>query len=142
MSLHRPGDDSTSNCVLVVDDDRDLRNLLRDILQDEGYIVREARNGQVALDLLRQTTEGWVVLTDHMMPQLTGAGLISAVLDGTHSPIHHAFIYMTAGGYVIDSVLQQMLDMLHAPILCKPFSVEECLATVAMAFERLAATKA
>ena len=37
-----------------------MRALLRDILQDEGYTVNEARDGQVALDLL-QTTNCWVV---------------------------------------------------------------------------------
>jgi CheY-like chemotaxis protein len=141
MSSKSVGDSQPKACVLVVDDDADLRALLRDILQDEGYAVREARDGQVALDLLRQTSERWVVLTDHMMPRLSGQGLIAAILDGARPPAHHEFIYMTAVDRVIEPALQSMLDTLNAPILSKPFSLEACLATVELAVARLAATK-
>jgi two-component system chemotaxis sensor kinase CheA len=124
--------------VLVVEDDPDLRTLLRTFLQDEEYTVGEASDGQVALDLLRQTSERWVVLADHQMPRLNGAGLIAAVLADPQLSARHAFIYMTATDRVIPPDLQLQLQTLDAPILGKPFSFDACLATVATAAKRLA----
>jgi CheY-like chemotaxis protein len=128
-----------SGRVLVVDDNADMRGLLRDVLQDEGYTVHEARDGQMALDWLRQTAERWVVLTDHLMPRLNGAGLIAAVLTDSQLAGRHAFIYMTATDRVIPPDLQEQLAGLQAPILGKPFSFDACLAAVAEAVARLAA---
>jgi CheY-like chemotaxis protein len=115
---------------------------LRNILEDEGYTVCEAQDGQMALDLLQQTTEGWVVLTDHLMRSLNGPGLIAAVLAAPELHTRHAFIYMTAVDRYLAPDLQLMLDALHAPILRKPFSLEVCPATVASAVKRLADTMA
>ena len=50
--------------VLIVDDDQALRELLREILEEEGYQVREAADGDTALDLLQHSAERWVVLLD------------------------------------------------------------------------------
>jgi CheY-like chemotaxis protein len=131
----------TSGRVLVVDDNADMRALLRDILQDEGYTVHEARDGQVALDWLRQTAAGWVVLTDHFMPRLNGAGLITSVLADPQLAARHAFVYMTATEQVIPPDLQGQLAALQAPLLSKPFSFDACLAAVAEAVRRLAAVE-
>jgi len=57
--------------VLVVDDDVDLRRLLRRMLEPEGYTVMEAENGRVALDRLWDTTPG-LILLDLMMPEMDG----------------------------------------------------------------------
>jgi CheY-like chemotaxis protein len=131
----------TSGRVLVVDDDAHMRALLRDILQDEGYTVHEARDGQVALDFLRQTSEWWVVLSDHFMPRLSGSGLIAAVADDAQLRTRHAFIFMTALDQALESDLQHKLAALQAPVLVKPFPVTTCLAAVAVASERLAAMR-
>jgi GAF domain-containing protein/CheY-like chemotaxis protein len=57
--------------VLVVDDDAALRQLLRRMLEPEGYTVVEAENGRVALERLR-TTSPSVILLDLMMPEMDG----------------------------------------------------------------------
>jgi GAF domain-containing protein/CheY-like chemotaxis protein len=57
--------------VLVVDDDADLRALLRRMLEPEGYTVIEADNGRTALERLREVTPSVVVL-DLMMPEMDG----------------------------------------------------------------------
>jgi two-component system, NtrC family, sensor kinase len=57
--------------VLIVDDDPDLRALLRRMLEREGYEVAEADNGRSALDRVRTRTLG-AILLDLMMPEMDG----------------------------------------------------------------------
>ncbi len=61
-----------TSSILIVDDDDDIRQTLRDVLEDEGYAVVEAKNGQEALDQLRQAQKVCVVLLDLMMPVMDG----------------------------------------------------------------------
>jgi CheY-like chemotaxis protein len=63
-----------------VDDDADVRDLLRRTLEEAGYTVIEAENGQAALALLEQGLPG-VILLDLMMPELDGFGVVSALRD-------------------------------------------------------------
>ncbi len=57
--------------MLVVDDDVEVRQLLRRILEPEGYTVVEAENGRVALERLRDVSPS-VILLDLMMPEMDG----------------------------------------------------------------------
>jgi signal transduction histidine kinase/DNA-binding response OmpR family regulator len=57
--------------VLVVDDDEPLRELMRRILEREGFTVMEAENGRVALEHAKVNAPGLVVL-DLMMPEMDG----------------------------------------------------------------------
>jgi CheY-like chemotaxis protein len=60
--------------VLVVDDDADIRASLRDLLEDEGYLVATAENGADALDYLnREPASPALILLDLMMPVMDGA---------------------------------------------------------------------
>lgn len=61
--------------VLVVEDDDTIRHVLVIALQDEGYEVRQAVNGQVALDML--SGEGCdLIVLDLMLPVLDGLGFL------------------------------------------------------------------
>lgn len=62
--------------ILVVDDDPSTRFVLRMILEREGYAVVEAGNGQAALDLIKPDPLPDIVMTDLMMPVMTGSELI------------------------------------------------------------------
>jgi GAF domain-containing protein/DNA-binding response OmpR family regulator len=57
--------------VLVVDDDVEVRRLLRRMLEPDGYTVIEAENGRVALERLRAVTPS-AILLDLMMPEMDG----------------------------------------------------------------------
>ena len=61
--------------VLVVDDDPTIRDMLRDVLTDEGHQVTTARDGMEALDALEQGGP-FVILLDLMMPRLDGLGVL------------------------------------------------------------------
>jgi CheY-like chemotaxis protein len=58
--------------VLVVDDDEDICEALEIILQTRGYKCVIARNGEVALELMRSDPLPEVVLLDMMMPVMSG----------------------------------------------------------------------
>lgn len=59
--------------VLVVDDDPFIREVIAEILQDEGYTVTQTANGEEALSYLQQQTEPpCVILLDLMMPKMNG----------------------------------------------------------------------
>ncbi|HWQ11795.1 MAG TPA: response regulator [Roseiflexaceae bacterium] len=59
--------------VLIVDDDRDIREMLAQTLEDEGYEVLTAASGREAMALLTSThTPPCVILLDLMMPGMNG----------------------------------------------------------------------
>jgi len=61
--------------ILVVEDEPTIRELLVEVLEDEGYAVLGATNGIEALDVLAGQAPD-LVLTDAMMPGLDGLGLV------------------------------------------------------------------
>ncbi len=61
-----------SDCVLVIDDDADIRDSIGDILELRGYRVARAANGREALERLRSGPPPCVILLDLMMPVLNG----------------------------------------------------------------------
>jgi CheY-like chemotaxis protein len=65
--------------VLVVDDDADNVELLLELLRVEGYTVASAENGAVALALLSEGLDPDVILTDLMMPVMSGWDLYDSL---------------------------------------------------------------
>ena len=64
-------------CVLVVDDERGIRDSVKRMLEKQQYEVQVAENGKDALDILRQRKVN-VMLTDLVMPIMTGMDLLKA----------------------------------------------------------------
>ena len=60
--------------ILVVDDERDVRQFLQDLLTDEGYSVRVAEDAAAAWVLLEERQPD-LILLDLLMPDETGTGL-------------------------------------------------------------------
>ena len=65
--------------VLVIDDSRTVRTIIRTALVDVGMDVVEATNGREGLDLLRRTEDVELVLVDWNMPEMNGLEFIQAV---------------------------------------------------------------
>jgi CheY-like chemotaxis protein len=66
------GSASVQPCVMIVEDDRDLRESLAEILESEGYAVAQAANGQEALVLLQSSRLPCLILLDLTMPVMNG----------------------------------------------------------------------
>jgi CheY-like chemotaxis protein len=115
--------------VLVVDDDRSIRETLRVVLQEEGYTVSEAEDGQVALRILRASKEPMVVLLDLRMPVLDGAGVLAFVAEDQRLSTLHAFLLITANP--ITEKLGRLLHQLQVPVIPKPFDLDKLIDIVA-----------
>jgi CheY-like chemotaxis protein len=63
---------NTDYRILVIDDDEDIREALRDVLVEDGYRVDMAENGREALALMRRRGRPDLVLLDLMMPVMNG----------------------------------------------------------------------
>jgi CheY-like chemotaxis protein len=123
--------------VLMVDDDQNILKSLTMLLEDEGYRVLQAPDGQVALNILSAQPAPLIVLTDHHMPVLNGQGLLRRVLEEPTLVCGHAYVYMTAGSGCLPPDVQELLAMLDAPVLYKPFGVDEVLDAIEAAAHRL-----
>jgi two-component system, NtrC family, nitrogen regulation response regulator NtrX len=130
--------------VLIVDDDPDIRCLLRDVLEDEGYDVREAADGLAAWETLCAVDAPAVVIIDHNMPNLDGPGLMKRMVGDSAIASRVAVIYSTAAmhgatPHSIAPALERLLEALSASLLWKPFDVDDLLQTVSEAASHLTA---
>jgi CheY-like chemotaxis protein len=123
--------------VLVAEDDAEIRQTLRLIVEDGGYEVLEARDGVAALEVLRASQAALVVLLDLMMPRLDGAGVLQAISDDAVVRGRHEFIVVTAGNRTLPLSAAQLISKLSAGILPKPFEMDDLLKAVDEAAQRL-----
>jgi CheY-like chemotaxis protein len=110
--------------VLIVDDESDIRESLRDALDDEGYLVEVAANGKEALELLPRLRRPCAIILDMLMPVMSGKQLYAA---------------MQAAPELADiPVLVSTSDPAHAlmsvPVMTKPVNLDRLLSAVAGLF--------
>ena len=105
--------------ILVVDDEGKMRRLLQMALEEEGYQVELAADGQVALKVVREKAFD-LVITDMRMPRMEGVTLLRGIrkLD-SRIPI----IIMTAYGTVPTAV--EAMRAGAQDYVLKPFDMEE-----------------
>ena len=63
--------------VFIVEDDFDIREVLTEVLEDEGFSVSGAANGRDAIDLLKDGSRPRLILLDLMMPVMSGWQFVS-----------------------------------------------------------------
>jgi len=106
--------------ILIVDDDKPIRNLLRRILEEDGHQIREAENGERALILYREAPAD-LVITDILMPERDGIDVILAL---TREFLDARVIAMTGAAGTLN-VLDVAKLFGARSIIKKPFAVEE-----------------
>lgn len=110
--------------VLIVDDDKDVRDILFSVLQARGIQADGASNGREALDLIAQHPY-LVVVLDLMMPEVDGFGVLETLRAGGAMPV---VLVLTAA----DRGLTDRLDasLIHG-LIRKPFDPQEIADVVA-----------
>ncbi len=123
--------------VLVADDDDSLRNIACLVLKEEGYTVREARDGQSVLQHLRASPERLVVLLDWRMPDLEGRDVLEAVAAEAETAHRHSFIIFTNAPETVEWELQHTSLNVDVTVLSKLTSLHHITAVVASASHKL-----
>jgi len=121
--------------ILVVDDEPQIRRVLRATLSAEGYAIVEARDGEAALAEFRRERPD-LVLLDMNMPGPDGLATCRDLRAGSSVPI----IMLTVRSSEKDKV--RSLDAGADDYVTKPFSMEELLARIRAALRRTAPNEA
>ena len=112
-----------NECILVVDDDKDIVTTLKIQLEREGYTVLCAYNGLEALEILESQTVH-LMLLDIMMPKMDGFSAIMKIRERQNIPI----LVMSAKSEESDKILG--LSIGADDYITKPFQYKEVLARV------------
>ena len=94
--------------ILVIEDDKKMRDGLVEILTDEGYNVESAENGQVGLEKIKKK-EYEVILTDLIMPVMGG---MEVLMEIKHIKPGTNVIIITAFGTIenaVDAIKAELL---------------------------------
>jgi two-component system alkaline phosphatase synthesis response regulator PhoP len=117
--------------ILVVDDERDIVDLLKYNLQKEGYTVTTARTGAQALQQAAQRPQ--LILLDIMIPDLDGWEVVKR-LKSSPATAQIPVMFLTAKGTEIDEVLG--LELGAVDYIVKPISIPKLLARVKNIFRK------
>ena len=116
--------------ILVVDDEKVIREILADFLTMEGYVVHTVEDGAQALEELQQRSYN-LVISDLKMPNMGGLELIEKI---TEESIPVLTVIMTGFG-TVETAIEAMKKGAYDYIL-KPFKVEEVIHIVQRGLDR------
>lgn len=119
--------------ILIADDDAAIRQVLRDLLSEEGYDVQEADSGSTVLQAIEDDNAPELIMLDVRMPDKSGIEVLEEL--GRHIEGQLPVIMMTAfggSGVAIEAMRLGAYDY-----ITKPFDLDEVLLTVTRYFERL-----
>jgi CheY-like chemotaxis protein len=111
--------ESKAQTILIAEDEAMIRLIVAETLRDAGYKVREAADGQEALDILKRDASIDLLVSDMKMPGLNGYQLVEA---GTTLRPDLKVLLMT--GYAQDPVPESMTQA-GVRVLYKPFDINE-----------------
>ena len=107
--------------ILIVDDEPNILELLRGVLEDEGFTVITASNGAAALNVIQRSPVA-LVLTDLMMPFVSGLDL-ARQLHSNPKTASTPLLLMSAA-------MPQQVSNIYAAVIHKPFEVDEIIRVV------------
>jgi DNA-binding response OmpR family regulator len=109
--------------ILVVDDERTLRETLAESLETEGFVVVQAADGREAVNAFRRSQPD-LILLDLMLPELSGTEVCRIIRSESGVPI----LMLTAKSAELDKVVG--LELGADDYVTKPFSFRELLARI------------
>lgn len=118
----------TNDPILVIEDEEDIRQLICDILEEDGYSTVQASNGNEGLEILRRTPEIRIVVTDLLMPEKEGIAMISELRKDFP---WIRIVAISGGGICIpENYLNRAKAVGADATLCKPFENVELLSII------------
>jgi CheY-like chemotaxis protein len=111
--------------ILVVDDEKSVRNALAALLRQEGYRVVVVESGHVAVEAIEAFTFAFIIV-DIFMPEMNGLDTIRVFRANAPSvPIIAMSGYAGGSGFVDNDFLRSAMDFGATCCLRKPFSREQ-----------------
>lgn len=110
--------------ILIVDDESRMRKLVKDFLEREGYLVREAKDGMEALEIFFEEKDIALIILDVMMPRMDGWKTCREIRQSSQVPI----IMLTARSEEHDEL--QGFELGVDEYISKPFSPKILVARV------------
>jgi DNA-binding NtrC family response regulator len=111
-----------SETVLLVDDNEELRRVVKRMLVRAGYNVVEAANGTAAIAHLDRNPNVDLVLSDVMMPELGGRGVLDAIRQR-----HRGVRVLFMSGHNYDTAIRGMAKRGDLSFIEKPFTADQLL---------------
>ena len=121
--------DQTGPRILVIDDERPIRRLLKTALTAHGYVISESSNGQEGLAAIAEDHPDLVIL-DLGLPDIDGVEVTGRVREWTNVPI----IILSVRENETDKI--KALDMGADDYLTKPFGIGELVARIRVCLRR------
>lgn len=115
--------------ILIVDDEQNIRRVVREYAEFEGYSVEEAENGMEAVELCRKKDFD-IIIMDVMMPRLDGYSACKEIKKGKNIPV----IMLSARGEEYDKLFGFEIGI--DDYVVKPFSPKELMARVKAVLKR------
>jgi two-component system response regulator CpxR len=125
---------NTPLSVLIVDDDRELAQMLTEYLNADGFTTEVAHDGNTALTRLNATKFDLVIL-DVMLPSLNGFDVLRSLRQTLSVPV----IMLTAHGTDVDRIVG--LELGADDYLPKPFNPRELVARIRAVLRRFTTTR-
>ncbi|MGA1867137.1 MAG: sigma-54-dependent transcriptional regulator [bacterium] len=116
--------------ILIVDDDPEIIWVLKESLQEEGYYVFSADNGEAGLKILKEKSPE-VILLDIKMPKMDGLQMLSMINENEHNP---EVIMLSAHGEAQNIV--KAMKAGASDFISKPFDTEELKITINKVLEK------
>lgn len=110
--------------ILIVDDDPDIREILKILLGSEGYLMLEAENGEQAINIISNDKTVELMILDIMMPGLSGVEVCQKIRNFSKIPV----LFLTAKSQDKDKI--EAYSDGGDDYLVKPFSQTELLLKV------------
>ncbi|GHD42490.1 two-component system, OmpR family, KDP operon response regulator KdpE [Marinobacter persicus] len=118
-----PAQNREKPCVLIIDDEPQIRHFLRISLKTEGYELLEAENGETGLGLCARHSPELVIL-DLGLPDMDGSEVLAGLREWSSAPV----IILSVRDRELEKV--KALDLGANDYVTKPFGVDELLARV------------
>lgn len=111
-------------CVMIIDDDVDIRETIQDLLEARGFTVVAASDGAGAMAELRKGARPCVILLDLMMPGLSGEAF--RALQLADAALADIPVVALSGAHTVDAAARRM----GVESLAKPIELAELMSTI------------
>ena len=115
--------------ILVIDDEKSIRNTLREILEYEKYLVDDAADGEIGLQMIRDNRYD-VILCDIKMPKMDGIEVLAGIFEIADTPV-----IMISGHGTIDTAVEAIKKGAY-DYISKPIDLNRLLVALRNALDR------